>query len=523
MAASPSKPKNKIIAKGKKGFFSVIFSRMGVVLILLLLQIGALMMIYLRFGNYWPHFYGAMEALSILMVLYLINTDAAAYYKTTWLVFLLIAPVAAVPFYFYLKLDVGHRTLLSRLRRISRETASAIPLTGAEKTLADRSPVDHSLSCYLRRVDGYPTYQNSGVTYYPTGEEFFPAFLEDLRAAKSFIFMEYFIIQPGEMWDQVVDILAEKADRGVDVRLIFDGTCEFFRVPRDYAAGLRARNIQTHVFAPIRPFVSTHYNYRDHRKITVIDGRVAYTGGINFADEYLNLIHPFGHWKDTALRLTGEAVRTFTLLFLQTWQMDQKEFDLEPYLSAFQPEPDARGWVIPYGDHPLDDELLGEQVYMHILNTATRYVHIMTPYLILDSEMETALKFAAKRGVDVTILMPAIPDKKIPFAIAKGHYPALIAAGVKIYSYTPGFLHAKSFVSDDCRAVVGSINLDYRSLCHHFEVAAYLYDCPAVADVERDFQRTLRQSRLVTRSDAAHPGAFYWIAGRLMKVFAPLM
>ena len=507
--ANSSKPKNKIIAKGKKGILNVIFSRSGVVLILLLLQIGALLAIYLRFGNYWPHFYGAMEVLSIVMAIYLINTDAAAYYKSTWLVFLLIAPVAAVPLYFYLNLDVGHRTLLSRLRRVSRESAS--------------SPADYSLSCYLRRVDGYPTYQNSGVRYYPSGETFFASFLDDLRQAKSFIFMEFFIIQPGEMWDAVVDVLAEKADRGVDVRLIFDGTCEIFRVPLDYAAGLRARNIQTHVFAPIRPFVSTHYNYRDHRKIAVIDGRVAYTGGVNFADEYINRIHPFGQWKDSALRLTGEAVRTFTLLFLQTWQIDQKELNFEPYLSTFYPDTEARGYVIPYGDHPLDDELLGEQVYLHILNTATRYVHIMSPYLILDSEMETALKFAAKRGVDVTILMPAIPDKKIPFALAKGHYPALIAAGVKIYSYTPGFLHAKSFVSDDCRAVVGSINLDYRSLCHHFEVAAYLYDCPAVADVERDFQQTLRQCRQITRHDAAHPGAFYWLMGKLMKVFAPLM
>ena len=524
MASTPApKGKNPIIARGRKGILNVIFSRMGVIFLLLLLQIGAVFALYYRFGNYWPHFYGAAEALSVVMAIYLINTDSAAYYKTTWLVFLLLAPVAAVPFYFYLQLDVGHRALMHRLRRIAKESLNAIPLTGAERRLAEESPADARLSHYLRTMDGFPVYDATGVTYYPTGEDFFSALLEALRQAREFIFMEYFIIEPGVMWDQVVELLAEKADKGVDVRLLFDGTCEVFRVPRHYADDLRAKNIQCHVFAPIRPFVSTHYNYRDHRKITVVDGTVAFTGGINLADEYINAIHPFGRWKDTALRLEGEGVKTFTLLFLQMWQIDQKELSFEPYLSTAKPLPSATGYVIPYGDHPLDKELLGEQVYLHILNSATRYVHIMTPYLILDSEMESALKFAAKRGVDVTLLLPHIPDKRIPFALAKGHYPALIAAGVKIFEYTPGFLHAKSFVSDDRRAVVGSINLDYRSLCHHFECAAYLYNVPCVADIEADFQRTLKQSQAISRHQAAHPGAFYWIVGRLMKVFAPLM
>ena len=521
---SVSEKNTRLITRGKRGLLRVVFSRTGVVALLILLQIGVVVAILRYFGSYWPHYYAVLSALSLLMGVYLINTDSPSFYKTSWLLFLALAPVAAVPLYFYIKLDVGHRRLASRLRKITQASSHAIPLTAAGRRLKEESPADATLARYLRDAGGFPVYDRTAVDYYPSGEDFFPAFLEALESAQRFIFLEYFIIDQGEMWDKVLEILTRKADRGVDVRLIYDGTCEFFRLPRSYAGSLRARNIQCHVFAPVHPFVSTHYNYRDHRKIAVIDGRVAFTGGLNLADEYINRITLFGHWKDTAVRLRGEAVKTFTLLFLQLWQMDEKELQFEPYLSApAEDHPEEQGFVIPYGDHPLDDQPVGQSVYLHILNQATRYVHIMTPYLILDSELESALKFAARRGVEVSVMLPHIPDKKLAFALAKSHYPSLIAAGVKVYEYTPGFVHAKSFVSDDVRAVVGTINLDYRSLFHHFECAAYFYKTACVAPVEEDYQKTLKQCRLVTRKEASHPGFFYKLMGILMKAFAPLM
>ena len=285
---------------------------------------------------------------------------------------------------------------------------------------------------------------------------------------------------------------------------------------------LEKLGIRCKAFAPIQPFLSTHYNYRDHRKILVIDGKAAFTGGVNLADEYINRKERFGHWKDTAILLRGEAVQSFTLMFLQMWNLTEKE---PRWDEALLPSPpvEAEGYVMPYCDCPLDDYKVGESVYMDILNRAKDYVHIMTPYLILDNEMETALKFAAQRGVDVKLILPGIPDKKAAYALAKSHYQYLTAAGVKLYEYTPGFVHAKIFVSDDVKAVVGTINLDYRSLYHHFECAAYLYGGPTVGDVERDFQRTLEQCRRVTPETIRHEKLGYKLGGSLMKLVAPLL
>ena len=308
----------------------------------------------------------------------------------------------------------------------------------------------------------------------------------------------------------------------VDVRLLYDGTNEFFNLPQSYPKKLEALGIRCRSFAPVRPFVSTHYNYRDHRKIFVVDGRVALTGGINLADEYINVASRFGHWKDTAVMVYGPAVKSFTLMFLQTWGVAGGEADY-PYLDAPAEREETAGFVLPYADCPLDSERVGEWVYMDILNRAERYVHIFTPYLILDGEMETALRFAAERGVDVRLILPGIPDKKMPWALAKTHYYSLLASGVKIYEYTPGFVHAKCFVADDREAVVGTINLDYRSLYHHFECALYMNGCDAVGELERDFLSTQEKCRPVTLETIKQEKLSLRLLGFFMKVIAPLL
>lgn len=323
------------------------------------------------------------------------------------------------------------------------------------------------------------------------------------------------------MWGRVLDILAQKAAAGLDVRLLYDGTNEFFNLPRSYPQKLEALGIRCRCFAPVHPFVSTHYNYRDHRKIVVVDGRVAFTGGVNMADEYINRVRRFGHWKDSGVLVSGEAVRSFTLMFLQTWNVVDEGHDY-PYLDTPAEAERGEGFLLPYADNPLDRERVGEWVYLDLLNRAQHYVYIFTPYLILDGEMETALRFAAERGVDVRLILPGIPDKKLAAALAKTHYPSLLESGVRIYEYSPGFVHAKSFVADDREAVVGTINLDYRSLYHHFECALYLNRCPAVADIKRDFLETQALCRPVT-PETVRATPWYWrLAGILMKLVAPL-
>lgn len=305
---------------------------------------------------------------------------------------------------------------------------------------------------------------------------------------------------------------------------MYDGTCEFSVLPHDYPKRLRALGIKCKMFAPVAPFVSTHYNFRDHRKILVIDGHTAFNGGVNLADEYINHIEKHGHWKDTAVMLKGEAVKSFTLMFLQMWGIDEKETEYEKFLSyPLFPVQNAHGYVAPYGDCPLDNDRVGERVYMDILNRAQEYVHIMSPYLILEREMETALKFAAERGVEVVLLLPGIPDKAAPYALAKTHYVSLLESGVKIYEYTPGFVHAKVFVSDTKEAVVGTINLDYRSLYHHFECATYLYQTDCISEIEKDFQETLTKCRQVSMETVKKEKWKVKMTGYLMKVAAPLM
>ena len=516
--------RQRLLKRGKKGLFHLVFSRTGIVAMLLLLQIGTLLLAASRFSDYLLTYYGLSTALSVAGVLYLLNSDTDPNAKITWLLIIALVPVAGLLLYGYIQTDLGHRALRDRMRHITKVSLRTNPPSGSDAALAREHPADAGLAHYLHAAGGFNAYTASQVDYFPLGEDFFPAFLEDLKKAEKFIFLEYFIIENGWMWDQVEDILAEKARAGVEVRVLYDGTCEFTKLPVGFPAYLRSLGIRCRIFARVKPLVSTHYNYRDHRKIAVIDGRAAYTGGINLADEYVNRTHPFGHWKDTAIRVEGEAVHAFTLMFLQMWQVEDRALSFEPWLSAPAPvHKEQTGYILPYGDCPLDDQPVGEWVYTHILNTAQKYVHIMTPYLILGHELEDALRFAARRGVEVSIILPHIPDKRLPFALAKGHYRALLEAGVKIYEYTPGFIHAKSFVSDDIRGTVGTVNLDYRSLSHHFECGAYLLDVPAVADIERDFQQTLLRCHRVTWNEATRLGFWWRLAATLMKPFAPLL
>ena len=369
---------------------------------------------------------------------------------------------------------------------------------------------------------------DSDVKYYPLGEEMYADMLRALESAEHFIFLEYFIIQPGKMWDGIAEILKRKAAQGVDVRLICDDMGSLFLLPQGFAREMERSGVKTLMFNPFIPVLSLAMNNRDHRKIMDVDGHTVFTGGVNLSDEYINAVELHGHWKDTGVRVTGEAAWNFTAMFLEFWHAYRPESANEP-LDAFRPHayhpaPFAgEGWVQPFSDSPLDGEAVSAGVYIDILAQARDYVYIFTPYLIIDDVMQAALCAAAKRGVDVRIVTPGVPDKKVVYRLTRSYYAPLLRAGVRIYEYTPGFIHAKSYLSDDTTGVVGTINMDYRSLYLHFECAAYIYRNSVVYDVEHDFEETLKKCSLITMEDCKN---YSWMGkklGRLMRLIAPLM
>lgn len=514
----------RLIQKGKQGLVAAIFGRLGLILLMLALQVFAVVAVVLYFEEYIPHIIAVLTVFTVGMGLYLLNSTIDPTAKITWLIVIIFLPVFGALFFLYTRTDLGHRMLKKKHEYMIHETRECIKQDPVVlKKVQKEAPELVSLETYLSRSGAFPIYDHCDATYFPLGEYKFEEMLPQLEKAKKFIFLEYFIIQEGLMWGKVLEILARKVQEGVEVRVMYDGTCEFSKVSHDYPQRLRKLGIQCKMFAPVTPFLSTHYNYRDHRKILVIDNEVAFTGGVNLADEYINRVDRFGHWKDTAVMVRGKAVQSFTLMFLQMWNGDEKSFEIDSYVHAPSESFDKPGYVIPYGDCPVDQYKVGEMVYMDLLNRAEKYVHIMTPYLILDGELETALKFASERGVQVQMILPGIPDKVIPYALAKTHYKSLMDAGVEIYEYDPGFVHAKVWSVDDKKAVVGTINLDYRSLYHHFECGCYMHETECVKDVEEDFQRTLSCCHRVTNRSLAEEPLKLKILGRVLKWIAPLL
>ncbi len=515
----------------KKGLLRLLFSRFFVFGILLVLQIALLVMVYLQFREKLPVLLNLQWVFSFVMIIFLFNSNMDSSAKLTWMLIISVLSFAGAAMLLWTQLNVGHRMETEFVKKQIDKTRTALsqPQNVIKEIEHDGSGTD-DISKYLNHTGCFPIYDKTQVTYFPLGEKKFEAMLRELEKAEKYIFMEYFIVEEGYMWGRILDVLTRKVEQGVEVRVMYDGMCEMSTLPADYYKLLRAKGIHAQAFSPIVPIVSSHYNYRDHRKILVIDGKVAFNGGVNLADEYINRIVRFGHWKDTAVMLKGPAARSFALMFLQMWNMKPEtkdadaEADYEKWLSLpTHEEDDAKGYVMPYCDCPLDEYKAGEAVYMDMLNRATDYVHIMSPYLILDGELETALCFAAQRGVDVKLILPGIPDKKVAYSLAKTHYLALHKAGVKIYEYTPGFVHAKVFVSDDIKAVVGTINLDYRSLYHHFECATYMYKTDCIADIEKDFQETLTKCRTVTSESIKKEKLSYKLIGGLAKMISPLM
>jgi len=516
----------QVTQKAKKGISRVLYGRTGFIILLVLLQIGILAYTVLMMRDYLFIIYGIFQVVGIVAIVYIINDGGAPEYRMTWMLCIATLPVVGALFFIYVKGGIGTRHIGKRLIQLRDETSGFMEQDMEIISQMKTSRVSNTkLSYYLSNHLSFPTYSNTEVKYFPLGEDKFRSLLRELKKAEHFIFMEYFIVKEGIMWDSILKILEDKVEDGVEVRFMYDGMCSISMLPYDYPNKLKRRGIKCKMFNPIKPILSTLQNNRDHRKICVIDGKVGYTGGVNLADEYINEEVRFGHWKDTAIMLKGDAVQSLTVMFLQMWNVNGKQPEsYDRYMTKQTGGFNLKtGYVLPYGDSPFDNEEVGAEVYLHILNHAREYVHIMTPYLILDYDMMSTLIRVAKSGVEVMIIMPHIPDKQYAFDLAKTYYGELLGAGVQIYEYTPGFVHAKVFVSDDDTAAVGTVNLDYRSLYLHFECGVFIYQNPAVYQAEKDFQETLLKCHKVTLMEVQTRSLYTKIKGHLLRLLAPLM
>lgn len=510
-----------------KKLIKLLFNRVTLVGAPILLQIFALVMVIWRFSNYFVYFYAICTLLSVVALLRILSGKTNPAYKIAWIIPIMLFPIFGGLFYLMFggnKLSKRSKKKMSAIQEKMTESHGQNKEIVQEIQLRDISAANQSR--YIESYSYCPVYQNTSSEYLTPGERMYERLLAELKKAERYIFLEYFIINKGLMWDAILDILVEKAGQGLDVRVLYDDVGCLMTLPYGYDKQLEKMGIKCCVFNPFIPVLSTRVNNRDHRKIAVIDGYTAFTGGINLADEYINAYEKYGHWKDSAILIQGDAVWSFTVMFLSLWSHQKRiDEDYEQYRPVAKPERSfaSDGYVQPFSDSPLDDESIGETVYLNLISKAEQYIYINTPYLILDNVMTTALCSAAKRSVDVRIVTPHIPDKWYVHAVTRANYDVLVESGVKVYEYTPGFIHSKTIAVDDDLAVVGTINFDYRSLYLHFECGVWLFQTQSVLEVKEDFLKTLEQCESITKEYCRAVKWYKRLGRSVLRVFAPLM
>lgn len=501
--------------------------RMILVLLSLVLEVVVIFLLLHFAGSKAGWIYSIIHIISMILVLMIYGSHTTASIRMTWIILILVLPIVGTVLYFLIGLNGYTIQMRKRYVRLDKKLFPLLPENeDVFRRASARSGRLTGVMQYIRKNAGYPVYENTRVTYYDDALKGLEAQKEELAKAEHFIFMEYHAIEDAESWHEIRDILAERAGAGVEVRIFYDDMGSVGFITTDFVKRTKALGIQCRVFNPFTPGLNLFLNNRDHRKITVIDGKVGFTGGYNLANEYFHRTEPYGFWKDTGIRLEGDAVRSLTITFLEMWNAisnkDKDDKDYSKYLPSVS-FPKAHGFVQPYADSPMDDIPVGEDVYMSLAENAQDYVWYITPYLIITDEMNHVLSLAAKRGVDVRIITPGIPDKKIVYSLTRSYYNGLARNGVRIFEFTPGFCHAKMCVSDDIVAVCGTINLDYRSLYHHFENGCLYADCQAVMDTKRDFEETFALCNEVTEYYVSGRGALMRFKHMLLRLAAPLM
>jgi Phosphatidylserine/phosphatidylglycerophosphate/cardiolipin synthases and related enzymes len=506
-----------------KKILNFLFSRLIITWFLIFLQIFILFFILWKLSSDAIYVYIGFMILGFLILVYIMNEDKSPSLKIPWIILIFVMPVFGGPLY----MMFGHNNLYKRERKKLSKIREALNKNIETNDNISKLPINYQgQSKYINKQTGASLYQNTSIKYFELGDKMFVSLLEDLKKAEKFIFLEYFIIEDGLMWNSILKILIDKVKEGVDVRVMFDDLGCIVTLPNKYDKYLQTLGIKCTIFNPFKPILSIGHNNRDHRKITIIDGYIGYTGGNNIADEYINQYPKHGHWKDTSVRLEGESVYCLTRLFLSSWNYFNKSRES---IEKFKPNNLTNkkikndGLVQIFGDNPIDKEHISETVYLNMIYSANDYIYINSPYLIMTYELKEALLNAAKRGVDVRITTPMIPDKWYVHLITQSSYKSLILDGVKIYEYKPGFNHAKSMIVDDKLAIIGTINLDYRSLLHHFECGVWIYDDSVINDMKIDYERTLKECLKINKEMIKNlPFHKRWMRN-IIQFFAPLL
>ena len=461
----------------------------------------------------------------IVTLIYILNRDEIPEMKLPWVVIMMLLPIIGAFVFYLLSSNNASKDDYARFEKSAKKIRPHMLQTNNMEKLKAQDTDAYAQARYLYQSSKMPVFDKSKTTYYPLGEDFLKALLEELSKARYFIFMEYFIIEDGKMWSAIYKVLRNKVKEGVEVFLLYDDLGCIATLDEEYYKELQSVGINCVPCNKFKPILSHIHNNRDHRKITVVDGKVGFTGGVNLADEYINEKVKYGHWKDTAVKIEGEAVKNLSALFISVWNMqNERQLDCDKYLNMTKGGDVGKGYVVPFGDSPspIDTEDIGKTVYLNMINAAREYIYICTPYLICDRELINAMCNAALRGVDVRIITPHIPDKKLVFRMTQSNYKKLVDSSVKVFEYTPGFIHAKSFVCDDKFAVCGTINLDYRSLVHHFECGAWMYDTECIVDMKNDFINTQNISQAISKREATLKMSDRVVA-EILKVFSPLL
>ncbi len=505
----------------------MLFSRYALSALAIVLQVT--LMIYLLVFAGAPRIYISVVSilLSAVAFLNLVNRETNPEYKIPWLFIIVgLSPVGAVLYFLFYQRKLTKKEARSLKLAVMRMRRRGLISEGWQALSKEDNLAAGKASLVLKEDRLSDVYRGTSSRLFETGEEFFEAFIKDISAAEKFIFLEYFIIDEGELWSKVHEILKEKAKSGVDVRLLYDDVGCMKTLPSRYELTLRREGIKAYRFSRVSARVSSIHNNRDHRKICVVDGKIAYTGGVNIADEYANIISRFGYWKDGGIRIEGMAVDSFIKLFLSLYDLTVgTESDYDAFAEEVEAadKPDG-GFYVPFGTgpSPIYRTSIGKNLFITLINQSEKYIYFTTPYLIIDYDLTEALRNASMRGVDVRIITPGIPDKKRIKIMTKSSYPHLTEAGVKIYEYIPGFIHEKTFVCDDKYAVIGTINFDYRSFVHHFENAVLMYNTPTVKDTLDSFNKTLAISERVGFENTKLTFK-EWIFKLGMRIFAPLL
>lgn len=494
------------------------------IILLILLQVAIYVVLAIYLEEYSVIITSVLTVLGVIVALFVFSSRSDAYYKLAWILLILVMPIIASIAYIILRNQIAPKRLNARIQKNAEISKKYLAQTDQLSKLPEHSPFI-GLANYTYNSAGYPAYTNCDFKFFPLGDDFYVGLMSEIEKAEKFIFLEFFIIKYGYMWPSILDLLRKKVEEGVEVRVMYDGFNSLSAIPHSYHRLIKSYGIKCRVFLPFKAVASKLQNNRDHRKILVIDGKVAFTGGNNLADEYMNKVRRFGHWKDTSIMVRGEAVKSFTMMFLEMWnssKVEDTDYGAYIYEGDYEIE-NGEGYTIPYGFSPVSEEMVGEYVYLDILYNAKKYVHIMTPYLVPDDKIKTALIMAAKRGVDVKLMLPHIPDKKYAFCVARSFYEELLEGGVKIYEYEPGFLHAKQFIADDKVCTVGTINLDYRSLYLHFECGLLVYNNKVVREIEEDYEKTLNSCIEVDMEYYKSMSWVYRMLGKVLRVTGPLL